>query len=90
MWEQKREIVHCVEERIQGCRSNEGRVNQAKKYRRHAADCFAVAQHLNDPLLKEAMLGMARSWSTLADYAEQSSGVDFRDAAPTGADYPIQ
>jgi hypothetical protein len=46
-------------------------MSQAAKYRRHAADCFAVAQHLNDPDLKATMLQMAHSWSTLADHVEQ-------------------
>jgi hypothetical protein len=46
------------------------------KYRRNAADCFAVAQQLEDPHLKATMLAMAGSWSALADHAELISEHD--------------
>jgi hypothetical protein len=42
-------------------------MDRAAEYRRHAADCFAVAQHITDPDLKATMLQMSRSWSALAD-----------------------
>jgi hypothetical protein len=57
-------------------------MSEAAKYRRLAADSFAVAQHLTDPNLKAAMLGMARSWLTLADHSEE--GAAFSDAPALG------
>jgi hypothetical protein len=65
-------------------------MNRAVKYRRNAADCFAVAQQLTDPNLKATMLAMASSWSALADHAQQSSDLGFRDGSPKGADDHIQ
>jgi hypothetical protein len=48
-------------------------MNRATKYRRIAADCFAVAQQLPNTLSKVTMLASANAWLRLADYAEQSS-----------------
>jgi hypothetical protein len=42
-------------------------MDRAAEYRRHAADCFAVAQHITDPHLQATMLKMSRCWSALAD-----------------------
>jgi hypothetical protein len=51
-------------------------MNRADKYRRSAAECFAVAQHLADPYLKATMLEMARSWTALAERTEQGGDPD--------------
>jgi hypothetical protein len=66
-------------------------MKRSAKYRRNAADGFAVAQHFTDPDLKATMLAMAHSWSALADHAEQTSDLDLSDdGPPKGADDHIQ
>jgi hypothetical protein len=62
---------------------------RAARYRRNAADCFAVAQQLSDSLSKARMLAMASSWLALADHAEQS-GYNFNAKTPPEVDDHIQ
>jgi len=57
-------------------------MNRSARYRRKAADCFAVSQHLTDPALKATMLLMAQSWSALADYTEPDRDLGSRRNAP--------
>jgi hypothetical protein len=55
-------------------------MNRSNKYRRTAADCYALAQHCS-PLSKATMLAMSQSWLVLADHADhadQSSGISGR------------
>jgi hypothetical protein len=65
-------------------------MNRAAKYRRYAADCFAVAQQVSSALLKANMLSMATSWLRLADHAEQSSDRGLGVCPPPEADDHIQ
>jgi hypothetical protein len=65
-------------------------VSPADKYRRNAADCFAVAQHLSDADLKATMLSMARSWEALAGHAERSADLELNHGTPPAADDHIQ
>jgi hypothetical protein len=59
-------------------------MNRSTKYRRTAADCYALAQHCS-PLSKATMLAMSQSWLVLADHADhadhadQSSGISSRE-----------
>jgi hypothetical protein len=65
-------------------------MNRGAKYRRHAADCFAMAQHVTNPHLKATMLGMAASWSTLAEHAQQRADFGFEHGPPPEADDQVQ
>jgi hypothetical protein len=62
-------------------------MNRAAKYRRNAADCFAIAQQLTDPHSKLTILRMAQRWVALADYAEQSSDLGLSDGPPEADDH---
>jgi hypothetical protein len=61
-------------------------INRSARYRRKAADCFAMSQHLTDPALKATMLLMAQSWSALADYTEPNGDLGRGDVAPPEAE----
>ncbi len=40
-------------------------------YRLHAAHCFEVAQHSDDPAQRHALLSMAQAWLALAKHTER-------------------
>jgi hypothetical protein len=56
-------------------------VNQSKKYRQNAAECYEAARILSDHREKAKMLAIAQSWITLAAQAERNSQLE---AAITG------
>jgi hypothetical protein len=53
-------------------------MSQAEAYRRHAADCVAVAESSKDPAIKLCMLQMADAWRRLAEQLENEAGAQGR------------
>lgn len=45
-------------------------MGNAENYRRYAAECIRLAQHLQDPAEKALLLRMARVWRRVAERAE--------------------
>ena len=46
--------------------------NDIEKYRRHAADCIALARTATDTAAKLKLLDMARGWLLLAEQGEKN------------------
>ncbi|MDQ1388721.1 MAG: hypothetical protein QOF56_2175 [Acidobacteriaceae bacterium] len=57
-------------------------MNDAKKYQRIAADCYAVATLVSDPESKRGMLAIAQAWLLLAEQAERNSHVQVAQETP--------
>jgi hypothetical protein len=55
----------------------DGRMGRAEQYRRHAAECFRLAQQAQDPEERDTLLGMAAAWHRLAEHAENSDDDDY-------------
>ena len=59
----------------------------ADVYRRHAADCLALADQTADETQRMKLIGMAQSWFRLAEQAEKNSHNDVvyeHDPRPPG------
>src|SRR4029077_8513051 len=53
-----------------------GRMNDAKEYRRNAAECTSLAQEITNTEGKELLLYMAGQWRELAEKADVVTGFD--------------
>jgi hypothetical protein len=62
-------------------------VNHAKKYRRVATDCYAVATLVSDPESKVRMLAMAQAWLLLAEQAERNSNFEREEESPHASSF---
>jgi hypothetical protein len=51
-------------------------------YRERAAECFRLANGLNDPQLRALLFEMARAWLRLSDQAEKNSQADLTYETP--------
>lgn len=56
----------------------------ADEYRRHAAQCWAVAELAENETIRRALTEMAAKWERLADHAEKA-GADAGGASPAVA-----
>ena len=51
-------------------------MSSAERYRKHAADCFAMAQGAMEERNKAALLDIAQYWLNLADQAAKNELTD--------------
>jgi hypothetical protein len=51
-------------------------------YRRHAAECVALAEQTSDPIAKLTYVGLARAWLGLADLADKNAHTDIVYESP--------
>jgi hypothetical protein len=53
------------------------------EYRRRSQDCLREAEAAKDALMKESWLGLAKSWSLLADQTEKGLFSQGRESGTT-------
>jgi hypothetical protein len=58
-----------------------GRMSSAEEYIKHASDCLALAQQVQDSAVKIRLLEMAQAWRELA---QKSEGEDDKNDTPVG------
>jgi len=63
-------------------------MRKSDEYRLNAVNCLSVAEGLNDPAKKAALIAQARSWFALAEQAERNSKTDVVYETPT-AQQPV-